>query len=298
VCGPFTGAEYDAALRADADVFVGHADALAKVLSSPSKLSVHVEFDTGMSRQGFRPEDADAIARQMLARKELLAGVCMHFANVEDVFDHDYARAQLARFGSAVKAFRNQSFGPFLSHAASSASALILPESEFDLERVGISLYGFWPSPATRLSYSKIGTDGAKSVDLRPVLSWRTRVTSVIPVRAGQFIGYGCTYRANHDMRVAVLPIGYFEGYPRAAGGSSSYILLRGQRCPIVGRICMNMLMIDVTHLEGLGVGEVATLIGTDGSETISAADLATWAGTIHYEIVTRLNPEIPRRTV
>lgn len=295
MCGPFTADMLEDASRAKIEVFIGHQMALAAVVAAHSKkklsLKLHVEFDTGMSRQGFSPDDAQDVAQKLLPIKDLVVGICMHFANVEDVLEHNYADLQLKRFAAARQRFEQNGF-EVMAHAASSASALIFGESRFDLMRVGISLYGLWPSQATKLSF---GSLGGSMVDLKPALTWKARVTSEIPVQAGQFIGYGCTFRANHNMRVAVLPVGYFEGYPRSVSGSPAYVLIRGERCPVVGRICMNMMMVDVTHLCDLRVGEVATLIGTDGSETISAGDLASWAGTIHYEIVTRLNAKLPR---
>jgi alanine racemase len=127
------------------------------------------------------------------------------------------------------------------------------------------------------------------------VLSWKTEVAIVKSVHAGQFIGYGCTYKALRDMTIAVLPVGYYEGYPRLAS-NRGHVLIRGQRCPIVGRICMNMMMVDISHIPAVTSGELVTLIGHDGAEHLDAAQIGEWADTIHYEIVTQLNPAIPRR--
>lgn len=294
VCGPYTKDMYDDAVAADAEVFLGHEAALTHFLATPGSLKIHIEFDTGMSRQGFAPDAAAAIASQLQVRKDQVVGICMHFANVEDVLEHEYADLQLLKFEHARQAFAAAGLR-VLAHAASSASCLILDSSRYDLERIGISLYGLWPSQATRLSYGNIHK---KVLNLKPAMAWRAKVTSEIPVGAGQYVGYGCTYRANRDMRIAVLPVGYHEGYPRSVSGSPAYVLIRGVRCPIVGRICMNMMMVDVTHLPEIKVGDTATLIGEDGAETIHAADLATWAGTIHYEIVTRINAAVPRRLI
>jgi alanine racemase len=183
-----------------------------------------------------------------------------------------------------------------LRHAASSASSLLMRDSHFDLVRLGISLYGVWPSPMTKVSYLQLNS---KVADLKPVLSWKTEITTLKKVHAGQYIGYGCTYRANHEMDIAVLPVGYNEGYPRIAGESPAYVLIKGQRCPIVGRICMNMMMVDVTHVsKKLIIGDEVVLIGPSGDETVSAADIATWSKTIHYELFSKLHPAIPRHVV
>jgi alanine racemase len=296
VCGPFTPSQVKVAAEARADVFVGTEEALDAVLSSQAQVAMHVEFDTGMSRQGFSPAAAAQIAARIATaaanRPHLLAGVCTHFANVEDVLEHEYADRQLELFGAARAAFVARGLKP-LFHAASSASTLILPDSIMDLQRVGISLYGQWPSQATRLSFLNEAGDVSA---LQPVLSWRAPLTSVIEIGPGQSVGYGCTFRANRKMRIGVVPVGYFEGLPRAVSGSQAYVLVEGVRCAVVGRVCMNMTMVDVTEVAGAKVGMEATLIGQQGSETISAAEVAAWAGTIHYELLARLNPEIPRQ--
>ncbi len=295
VVGPFAPHEMSDAKAADLEMFLGHLEGLDAWLAAAAKPMLHLEFDTGMSRQGFSPEASDAIVEKLLPYKELVKGLCMHFANVEDVTEHEYAKLQLQRFDHAQKSFEKRGFD-VLRHAASSASTLILDESRFDLARVGISLYGFWPSQATKISYKQLH---GRLLDLRPALSWKSTITSINAVAQGQYIGYGCTFKARHAMSVAVIPVGYFEGYPRLASGSQAYVLIDGERCPIVGRICMNMMMVDITDIKAKAkVGDVVTLIGTDGKETVAASDVATWAETIHYELVTRLNPAIERRVV
>lgn len=293
VVGPFLTDEMAEAARHKLELFVGHSEGISAWLASKTKPELHIEFDTGMSRQGFHPEDAFSLAEKLLADKKLIRGVCMHFANVEDVTEHEYARVQLNRFDAAVKTFTGRGFD-VITHSASSASTLILDESRFDLARVGISIYGFWPSQATKISYKQLHGD---VIDLKPVLSWRAKITSLNDVAQGRYVGYGCTFKARHAMRVAVVPVGYFEGYPRIASGTQAYVLIHGERCPVVGRICMNMMMVDVTDISAkTAVGAVVTLIGRDGQEYVSASDVASWSETIHYELVTRLNPAIERR--
>ncbi|MBM4250409.1 MAG: alanine racemase [Deltaproteobacteria bacterium] len=292
VVGPAVVRELDEAFSLDLDLVIGNEDVLAAWMQAVGRPRLHLKFDTGMSRQGFAPSDAHNLAMRLTQFKDRLIGVCTHFANVEDVTDHGYATRQLDLFNQAVAVFKGAGLQLML-HAASSASTLIMNQSYFDLVRVGISLYGPWPSPLTRVSYLQLNRD---VLDLRPVLRWTTEVTTVKPVAAGQFIGYGCTFRAMRDMRVAVLPVGYYEGYPRLAGEAASYVLIKGSRCPIVGRICMNMMMVDVTHLADCQVGDSVTLIGDDGQDRVIAHDVAGWARTIHYELLTRLHGDIPRQ--
>lgn len=294
VVGPAVARQLPDAEDLKLDLIVGNGEVLKAWAARPNPCAIHVKFDTGMARQGFRPEDASVVATWLVPRREQVVGICTHFANVEDVTDHAYALQQLKAFAKATQAFQQAGID-CMQHAASSASTLIMKDSLFDLARVGISLYGVWPSSLTRVSYLQLND---QVLDLRPVLSWRTEVINVKPVAAGSFIGYGCTFRAIRDMRVAVLPVGYFEGYPRLAGESSSYVLIQGKRCPIVGRICMNMMMVDATHLDQVTVGEQATLVGVDGADQVTAHDVAAWAKTIHYELLSRLHPEIPRRMI
>ena len=294
VMGPMDQDSLVLAAQENLEVFVSSDDALSRWTKLAKKPKAHVKFDTGMSRQGFLARDAGAVAQQFAPHKADVAGVCTHFANIEDVTEQGYAFQQLGELDIAVAAFRSLGMAPMV-HSAASAACLILEKSRMDLARVGISLYGLWPSQATKISYLQ---EFGSVIDLKPVLAWRTRISQVKPVEAGKFIGYGCTYRAIRDMRVAVLPVGYNEGYPRIAGSTSSYVLVLGRRCPVVGRLCMNMMMVDVSHVAEAAAGDVVTLIGTDGNETIAAGDLAGWAQTIHYEAVTRLHPDIPRRLV
>lgn len=294
VVGPTAPQAMTTALASNAEVFLSSSEQLQAWLSLAKKPLVHLKIDTGMSRQGFYLEDLGTILPLLKKHKDLVVGLCSHFANVEDVLSQDYANLQLQRFQQASAHMQAAGFTA-LRHMASSSSALILPESRMNLIRIGISLYGLWPSKATRISYLQLHPQGP---ELRPVLSWRTEIAQLKTVKAGTFVGYGCTYRATHDLRLAVLPVGYFEGYPRLAGSANAYVLIKGQRCPILGRVCMNMLMVEVTHVPNISSADIATLIGQDGPERIDASLLGDWAQTIHYEIVTQINSALLRRVI
>jgi alanine racemase len=292
VVGPAVPEQLAQAAQISAEIVVGHEELLVHS-QNHENLSVHIKFDTGMGRQGFDVADADKVIALAKRKPDAVKGLCSHFANVEDVTEQAYAEKQLQDFQHVSQMFKENGFA-IKNHISASASCLIMDSSRFDLVRVGISMYGLWPSQATKISYLQTRDEVA---DLRPALSWYTRITSIREVPAGQFIGYGCTFRTNHQTRVAVLPVGYYEGYPRIAGDHGSYVLIKGNRCPILGRICMNMMMVDVTHVE-TKLGDRVTLIGQDGEETIHASDLANWSQSIHYELVSRLNHEIPRKLI
>jgi len=259
-------------------------------MDSQHRPRAHIKFDTGMSRQGFLPEQVPHLLTKLKGRAEHLIGICSHFANVEDVLEQTYALQQLHSFEALVECFHTAGL-QLMPHISASSSALLMQASRMALVRIGISTYGLWPSRTTQLSFVQ---SGGSRVELKPVLRWETEVAIVKEVRAGQFIGYGCTYKALRDMTIAVLPVGYYEGYPRLCS-NRAHVLIQGQRCPVVGRICMNMMMVDISHLSSVAVETPVTLIGHDGNEHIDASQIGDWADTIHYEVLTQLNPGIPR---
>ncbi len=258
-------------------------------------LPVHVKVDTGTNRQGVPPEEAAEFARAAAARGVAVVGVATHFANIEDTTDHSYAQLQLERFRQAVAAVRGAVGEVPWVHAACSAAALLFREADFSLVRVGISLYGHWPSKETYLSW--LLAHGRDGVRLQPVLAWRAVVGQVKTVPAGAPVGYGLTFRPTRLSQIAVLPVGYSEGLPRALSNRAR-VLVHGRTAPVVGRVCMNITMVDVTDIPGVREGDVATLIGADGEERVTAEELAEHAGTINYEILAGISPLLPRVAV
>ena len=259
-------------------------------------LSVHLHVDTGLGREGFLGAELPDVLQEIQSRAPAmeLAGVLSHLANVEDVTEQSYALRQLQEFRNALALCER--FVPNCErHFAASAASLVLPEARFDTLRVGISLYGLWPSTETRLS-TRVVT--GETPALKPALSWRCKSQTVRPLPAGSDVGYGCTYRCPQTTQIAVLPVGYFDGYPRLLSGKA-HVLVQGKRCPILGRVMMNHIIVDVS---GVGVADgqqvEATLLGRDGDEQISAEQVAGWADTISYEIVARLGPHLRRVVV
>jgi alanine racemase len=256
------------------------------------RVGVHVKIETGTHRQGVLERDIPAfLARVKGARALSLSGVTTHFANIEDTTDHGFAESQLAAFSRVADAIAGLHPEPFLRHNACSAAVLLFNRTHLDLVRVGISLYGLWPSKETYVSCLE---RGKPSLDLKPVLAWKTRIAQVKQVPEGGFVGYGCAWRATRPTTIAVLPVGYFEGYDRALSGLS-HVLVRGKRAPVRGRVCMNMCMVDVTDIPTAALEDEVVLIGRQGDERITAEQLASWRGTIAYEIVSRIHPSLPR---
>jgi len=266
-----------------------------KLRAAGVRLRVHVHLDTGLGREGFPPGDLARSLSFLVDARDVLepVGVLSHFANVEDVTEQAYAEAQVRSFESGLAELDGllSPAQPLERHMAASAASLILPSSRFDVLRVGISLYGLWPSNPTRLS-ARVVLGEVPS--LEPVLTWRTPSQAVKMLPAGSYVGYGCTYRCSEPTRVAVLPVGYFDGYPRVAS-NRAHVLVNGRRCPVLGRVMMNHLIVDVTRATTDERPVTATLIGHDGDEHVPADLLASWADTIHYEIVARLGAHLER---
>jgi alanine racemase len=266
----------------------------AALAAAGAVLSVHVHIDSGLSREGWDVVGVAPIAAWVTGEPTLrLDGVLTHFADTEDVTDQTYARAQIASFVRAVAVCEEAAGRRLLRHAAASAAALVLADSRLDEVRVGISLYGLWASDLTRLSAAALFPVVPR---LRPVLSWRVRPQLVKWLPEGAYVGYGCTHRCQDATRIAVLPVGYHDGYPRALSGKA-HVLVQGRRCPVLGRVMMNHVIVDVTGVASDGPWWV-TLLGVDGDEEVSADRLAGWASTISYEVVARLGGHLRRRPV
>lgn len=256
------------------------------------KAFVHLKIETGTNRQGIPIKKLGIIFREIKKLPEIVVeGLSSHFANIEDTTDDVYPRYQLNNFLEAINWFKRQGVEIPVKHMSCTAAAMLFPETHFDLVRVGIGLYGLWPSRETLVSCRMRGQEPLK---LKPVLSWRAKVAQVKSIARGACIGYGCTYRTTRPTKLAVIPVGYYDGYDRSLS-NSAYVLIRGKRAQIRGRVCMNFIMADITDIPGVKLEDRVTLIGTDGKEKITADQLASLAGTISYEIVTRINPLIPR---
>ena len=253
--------------------------------------SVHVKINTGVARLGLEPRDAaDAIEDYVRLPELALAGIFSHLAAAEEL-DSPFTMEQLAAFervsNAAAGALHARGAAP-VRHIAASAAALLWPQTRLDMVRIGIALYGLWPSAQTR-----VAMNGA-NFELQPALSYDTRIAAIREVEAGTPIGYGCSYHAPKRTRIAVLPLGYADGIPRALSNKGA-VLIDGQRCPVVGRVCMNMLIVDAGAAPAARPGDPAVLLGVQGADAITAEDWAAWADTINYEIVTRLPAELTR---
>ncbi|HYR87108.1 MAG TPA: alanine racemase [Terriglobia bacterium] len=251
---------------------------------------VHLKIETGTNRQGVGASDIEGFVRAVQKMPGLeIEGVYTHFANIEDTLDPSFARSQSRKFQEALSALDRAGVRPQHVHASATAGAVLYPELSFTMSRIGIGTYGIWPSRETRLAARERG----RNVTLSPVLTWKTRVVQVKQVDTGDYVGYGLTYQATRPMQLVVLPVGYYDGYDRKLSNAGR-ALIRGRAVPVIGRVAMNMTMLDVTDV-GAQLDDEVVLLGRQGDAEIRAEDLAEKIGSIPYEVLARLNPLIPR---
>ncbi|WP_422392984.1 alanine racemase [Neomoorella humiferrea] len=257
-------------------------DAAAAVAGTKARL--HIKIDTGMGRLGFLPERA---VEEVLAiaglPNVLLEGIFTHFA-AADAADKTYTLRQLQLFRKVVGELEEKGVTFPWCHAANSGAIIDLPETHFNLVRAGIILYGHYPSPEV----------DKKRIELRPAMALKTRVVLVKEVPAGTYISYGCTYRTPAPARIATLPVGYADGYSRLLSNRAE-VLIRGRRAPVVGRVCMDQCMIDVSAIPDVRVGDEVVLFGSQYGEVLSVEEVAAWMGTINYEILCLISGRVPR---
>jgi len=243
---------------------------------------VHIKVDTGMGRLGVPYYEAEALLERSLACSHLLVeGIYSHFAN-SDAADLSHARLQLERFLKVLEFYPRRRLPYPLRHLANSGGVLQLPESHLDLVRPGIMLYGYYPSKEVR-----------QTVVVRPALTWKTQAVMSKVLPAGYPLSYGSTWQSDHPVRILTLPVGYGDGYFRLLSNRGE-VLIRGKRYPVVGRVCMDQIMVCLEN-DLAEAGEEVILLGEAGDEVITAADLAEWASTIPYEILTNINSRVPR---
>jgi len=270
-------------------------EALSRIETADTPVKVHVKVETGTARQGVLPEEVPDFVHFIQKNRGIqLEGISTHFANIEDTLNHEYAEKQLATFKEVLEVLRKDGVKPPIVHTACTAASILFPETHYSMLRAGIGLYGLWPSRETYLS----ALMGKLYVPkLRSILTWKTRIVQIKKLREGSYVGYGCTYRTTRPTNLAVLPVGYADGYDRNLS-NTAYVLVNGKRASVIGRVCMNLTMIDVTDIPDVKLENEVVLLGSWGDERITAELMANWAGTINYEIVTRISPSLERKVL
>ena len=249
------------------------------------RIKVHVKVDTGMGRIGVTPDEEGIGFIQRLIDKEHveLEGIFTHFAKADER-DKTSAHRQLAIFEDFLKELSRLGIAIRVKHCSNSAGILDMPEANMDVVRAGIAIYGLYPS-------KEVNQD---AVCLKPALSLYSRIVYIKTMLPGQSVSYGSDFTAKEDTRVATVPLGYGDGYPRSLSGRG-YVLIRGKKAPILGRICMDQFMVDVSQIPEAAEGDRVTLIGGDGARRISTEELGELSGRFHYELVCDLGKRVPR---
>lgn len=280
---------YKEAGKKNISVTISNLEALRAAAKLKNKIKVHIKADTGLGRQGFSMNDLPKVLSVLVKNKYIeVEGLYSHLAVGEDPKKRDYTILQAKRLSEWEVAFNDAGYKP-LKHICASSSTMLFPEFHFDMVRVGISMYGLWPSKETKQAVEK-------KYKLHPVLSWKTIIAEIKKVPAGSKIGYDLTEELKRDSILAVIPIGYWHGYPRIYSGTG-IMNVRGKDVKVVGRVSMDIIVLDITDVKGAKVGDEVTVIGTKG-EHYAKSDTDTVAQnseTINYEIVTRINPLLKR---
>lgn len=251
---------------------------------APQGFPVHVKVDTGMGRFGLLPHEVVDFLRYLRRHtpRLWLEGLYTHFATADEA-DTSYLHHQWQVFQEVLKQLEQAGFAVPLRHACNSAALFALPQAHLDAVRPGIALYGMRPS-----------LEWEPPVPLQPVLSLKSRVVRIRVLPPGSSIGYGRTYRTRRAQRVALVPIGYGDGYVRGLS-NRGWVLVRGRRARVLGRVSMDQIVVDVDHIPEVQMEDEVVLIGRQGEEHITAEEVASWAGTINYEVTTLLQPRVPR---
>lgn len=296
VLGPIEPADLDELVARDIEFALWDSKAFSRDAAAAAQrrqrdARAHIKINTGLNRLGIEAEDlSDAVEDTLRLPGVVLAGIFSHLASAEEI-DSPYTTYQLDRYERAINASAPALAAANVNptrHIAASAAAMLWPKTRLDMARMGIALYGLWPSAQTKEAMN------GNAIDLEPVLRYESELVVVRSIAAGAAIGYGCSYHAPRSMRIGVLPVGYADGTPRALSNRGAF-LVDGMRVPIVGRIAMNMCVVDLGPAPNAHVGSRVTLIGNDGGAAVSADDWAAWADTINYEVVTRLPQHLQR---
>lgn len=252
-----------------------------------SKLKVHIKVDTGMGRHGFLPEQKVKVISEIKKIKNLeVKGLYTHFASAKNPAFSQYTNKQIDIFNKWVDSFKKAGFNP-IKHACATSGTILFPEAHFDMVRVGIGFYGIWPSIETREFINN-------KFKLQQILSWKTIVCEIKELPEGSKIGYDSTETLERKTKIAICPIGYWHGYPRALS-SIGKVLVGGKKCKILGRICMDIIIVDISDTKSTKMGDEVVLIGKQDKNEISADDISIILDGSTYELLTRINPLIRR---
>ena len=285
-------------IQNDIEFFVFEKHRLTSALAIAKKIGikaiVHIEVETGMNRTGFNSSELKWVQDFLVKNSEFIEfkGLCTHFAGAESIANYFRIKKQIDRYDEIYKQFCAKGLKPQLKHAACSAAAMMYPETQMDMVRIGIMQYGFWPSPEVLVNF--YNSKRKNENPLRRVISWKSSVMSVKKVKRGEFVGYGTSFMADANMKIACVPVGYAHGYGRSLSNIGR-VLINGERCVVIGSINMNMMVIDVTLLDEIKRNDEVVLIGDQADKQLSVSSFSDYSNLLNYELLTRLSADIPR---
>lgn len=285
-------------IQNDIEFFIFEKYRLTSALEVSKKIGkkaiVHIEVETGMNRTGFNSSELKWVQDFLVKNSEFIEfkGLCTHFAGAESIANYFRIKKQIDRYDEIYKQFCDKGLKPQLKHAACSAAAMMYPETQMDMVRIGIMQYGFWPSPEVLVNF--YNSKRKNENPLRRVISWKSSVMSVKKVKRGEFVGYGTSFMADANMKIACVPVGYAHGYGRSLSNIGR-VLINGERCVVIGSINMNMMVIDVTLLDEIKRNDEVVLIGDQADKQLSVSSFSDYSNLLNYELLTRLSADIPR---
>ncbi len=285
---------------------ISNFESLKNLSTAKSKPKFHLKIDTGMHRQGFNVSELPKVIKILKTsaqggsasggkssmpngrQAQLTAnatGIYTHFASAKDINYPTYTDMQFSAFQKAISILEKAGFKNLMTHAAATGGTLVNPKYHLDAVRVGIGLYGLWPSKELQIQ--------KKNIKFKPVLSWHALVSEIKTLKKWDYVGYDLVERVSEPTKIAIVPIGYWHGFPRALSGTGE-VLIKGKRARVLGRVSMDLLIVNVNGI-AVAVGDKATIIGRQKKSELNAFDVAQKCGTVHYELITRINPLIER---
>jgi len=271
---------------------------VAKKLNKPA--IIHLDIETGMHRIGLKQKELNKIVKYIKQYEQYLIvkGICTHYAGAESIANYFRINKQISNFKKVYKWLVNHGIIPEIRHTACSAASIVYPKTRMDMLRIGILQYGFWPSKETYIHYLNkninVNKDIMQNDPLNRVISWKSEVMSIQDVSVGEFIGYGTSFLAQENMKIAIIPVGYAHGYNRSLSNQGR-VLIREHICWVIGIVNMNMLMVDVTKIPYVQKGDEVVLIGSQGDLTITVSSFSDFSDQLNYELLSRLPRDIPR---
>ena len=290
------------AVENNIEMYVYNFDRLPKVFEAAKKAGkaakVHIEVETGANRTGMRKKEFPKALTFLKRHKShvVFEGLCTHFGGAESFANRFKIDMQQKRFKEFLKECKAKKIQPNVRHIASSAAALVMKDTVYDMVRVGVAQYGFWPSPDIYFAHLQQVNKMSDS-SLKRIFTWKTDIMDIRQVDQGEFIGYGTAFQATQNMTIAVLPLGYSNGYPRALS-NQGHVLIKGKKAPIVGLINMNLFMVDISHIADVKIGDEVILIGRQNNNVINVSSFTNLTRLLNNEMLSRLPAAIPRTVV